>query len=141
MAVSLSQIQKVLQNYTKQVRRGTRLREKQAATSDEIKVKTSISPDRKRKQVIERVASEIITHLMNRDYQIGGVEDQVLNRLSREYGEPLMLGRESSGGRFVFHVIDQDTGTKVRTIEQDQTAGLAQKLVDITRELVDKTML
>lgn len=141
MTVSLSQIQKVLQNYTKQVQRGTRLREKEAATSDEIKVKASISPDRKRKQVIERVASEIITHLINRDYQIGGVEDQVLNRLSREYGEPLLLGRESSGDQFVFHVIDQDTGAKVRTIEQDQTAGLAQKLVDITRELVDKTML
>ncbi len=141
MTVYLSQIQKVLQTYTKQVQRGTRLREKEAATSDEVKVKASISPDRKRKQVIERVASEIITHLINRDYQTGGIEDQVLNRLSREYGEPLMMGRESSGGGFVFHVIDQDTGAKVRTIEPDQTAGLAQKLVDIARELVDKTML
>ncbi len=141
MTVSLSQIQKVLQNYTKQVQRGIRLREKESATSDEIKVKASISPDRKRKQVIERVASEIITHLVNRDYQIGGIEDQVLNRLSREYGEPLALGRESSGGVFVLHVIDQDTGAKVRTIEPDQTAGLVQKLVDITRELVDETML
>ncbi len=141
MTVSLSQIQKVLQNYTKQVQRGIRLREKESATSDEIKVKASISPDRKRKQVIERVASEIITHLVNRDYQIGGIEDQVLNRLSREYGEPLALGRENSGGVFVLHVIDQDTGAKVRTIEPDQTAGLVQKLVDITRELVDETML
>ena len=141
MTVSLSQIQKVLQNYTKQVQRGTRLREKKSTPRGESMVKAKISPEVKRKQVIERVVSEVLTHLVNREYQEGSVEEQILTRLTQEYGEPLMLGQESVSGRFVFHVIDQGTGAKARTIDSDESTGLAQKMVDITRELVDKTML
>jgi hypothetical protein len=142
MTVSLSQIQKVLQNYTKQVQRGTRLKEKESSPQGgESTVKAKISPEVKRKQVIERVASEIITHLVNREYQKESVEEQILTRLTQEYGEPLMIGQDSATGRFVFHVINQETGAKARTIDQDESTQLAQKMVDITKELVDKTML
>jgi len=117
------------------------LKEKESTPRGENTAKAKISPEGKRKQVIERVASEIITHLINREFQKGSVEEQILTRLTQEYGEPLMLGQESVSGRFVFHVIDQETGAKARTIDQDESTRLAQKMVDITRELVDKTML
>ena len=95
MTVSLSQIQKVLQNYTKQVQRGTRLKEKESTPQGESTVKARISPEVKRKQVIERVASEIIAHLVNRQYQKGSKNPQEGSPGLQEGPQVRPAGKES----------------------------------------------
>ncbi|MBW2061036.1 MAG: hypothetical protein JRI95_05655 [Deltaproteobacteria bacterium] len=141
MTVTLSQIQKVMQVYGKQVRKGVRLKQGSAAEQSKPADQLRVSAEVKRKQVVERVASEIIIHLINGNFQAGGVENEIMTRLSREYGEPLNLSQDIASGQLIFHTVDHERGEIIQTLDNRESGKLAQRMIEITREMVDQTML
>ncbi|MDY6850665.1 MAG: DVU0524 family FlgM-associated protein [Thermodesulfobacteriota bacterium] len=141
MTITSHQIHNVLRTYGKQLRRGARLNRVKQVDVGQIADKINISPEAKRRQVVERVASEIIFRLANQDLQGGGVEKEILATLSREYGRPLNVTYDQSSGGLSFNVVDTDRGEIVRTLDGEEADGLRQRLAEVTHQVVDRNML
>jgi hypothetical protein len=108
-----------------------------AETVDRIR----ISPEAKRLQVIDRVASEILFRLTEPKAQWGDVEEEIVTTLSKEYGQTLRLSYNADKEVFQFGVIDEDTGQTIKVLDDEEAAFLQNQLVDITRSVVDRNML
>jgi len=141
MTISSQQIQSVLRTYGKQLRRGFRLNRMKAANAAESVDRIRISPEAKRLQVIDRVASEILFRLTEPNAQWGEVEREIVDTLSNEYGQALKLSYDSEKEVFQFGVIDEESGEIIKMLEDEEAAFLQNRLVDITRSLVDRNML
>lgn len=141
MTITSHQIHNVLRTYGKQLRRGARLNRVRQVEMGQLADKISISPEAKRQQVVERVASEMIFRLANQDLRSGGVEKEILATLSREYGQPLNVTYDQSSASLSFNVVDTDRGEVVRTLDGEEAEGLRQRLAEVTHQIVDRTML
>jgi len=141
MTISPHQIHNVLRTYGKQLRRGDRLARIQTPESGSIEEKSRISPESKRQQVVGRVAAEIIFRLAAQSEKKDGAEKEALSALSREYGQPLRVTYDRSGGVFSFHVVDPERGEIVKNLDREESERLYNRLVEITRQAVDRTML
>ncbi|MBW2092236.1 MAG: hypothetical protein JRI34_08970 [Deltaproteobacteria bacterium] len=141
MTISLSQIQKVIQVYDKQTRNGVRIRRGRNVEQGRVEKKIPITSEDKRQQVIERVTTEIMAHLINGNFQEGGVESEIMTRLNQETGETLKLAQDHTTGQLIFHVIDNERGEIIRTLDQQESDRLMQRLIGMAREIVDQTML
>ncbi|MBW1709086.1 MAG: hypothetical protein JRG97_14290 [Deltaproteobacteria bacterium] len=141
MTISLSQIQKVMQIYGKQVRNGARLRQRSGSEQKQVDNSADVSTETKRTEVIDRVTSEIITKLVNGNLRPSDIESKIMTRLSQEFGENLSLIQDSSTGRFVFHAVDYERGEIIQELNEEESGELLQRLIEMTREIVDKTML
>ncbi|MFH1092193.1 MAG: DVU0524 family FlgM-associated protein [Pseudomonadota bacterium] len=141
MTISSHQIHSVLRTYGKQLRRGQRLnRIKQVETQQPIDT-IKISPEAKRKRVIEQVAVEILNRLADQGVRGEEVEKTIVGALSQEYGRPLTLRYDPAKGRFNFLVLDEDKPGGIKPLDEKETEGLNRRLVEITEEVVDRTML
>lgn len=140
MTVTLSQIHKVLQTYGKQVKKGARLKAQAKEESAPLVGRVRLSAEAKRKVVIERVATEIIARMAQGDVQPGSVESQVMDELSAEFGEQLALGLDQATGKFSFRVVDREHGRVARYLEEAESEVLTQRMIDQTKEKVDKNM-
>lgn len=141
MTISSYQIHSVLRTYGKQLRRGARLNRVKQVSSEQPADKINISPEAKRQQVIERVATEILARLAEPGPHDEGIEKDILASLSQEYGQPLRLGFDQAGGRFTFSIFNADQGEIIKMLDEKESAILQEKLVEITRRQVDRTML
>ena len=141
MTISSQQIHNVLRTYGKQLRRGLQLNRAKQAESGEKADKVSISSNAKRMMVVERVAEEIQLRLADPSTSNGEVEQQIIASLAEEYGQPLQLNYDPVHGRFKFDVIDESTGETVKSLTPEETETINQRLVQITRDMVNRTML
>lgn len=141
MTITSHQIHNVLRTYGKQLRRGARLNRVRQVEVGQLSDKISISPEAKRQQVVERVASEMIFRLANQDLRGEGAEKEILATLSREYGQSLNVTYDQSSASLSFNVVDTDRGDVIRTLDGEEAEGLRQRLVEVTHQIVDRTML
>jgi len=141
VTVSPSQLLKILQVYGKQRRPETPVEQDQAGVQDDGGVHVRVSAEARRRQVIERVSSEIISRLADKNYKPGGAETEILNRLNQAYGETLGLAREPGSGRLTFYVVNSEQGEIVRAVSAEESRRLSQDLLEITYSCVDQTML
>jgi hypothetical protein len=141
MTISSQQIHNVLRTYGKQLRRGLRLNRMKQAESVGTPDQVRISSEAKRMMVVERVAAEILLRLADPVNNKGEVEREIISSLNKEYGQPLRLGFDSEHDRFKFDVIDESTGEIVKSLTSEETMQLNQRLAQITKETVDRTML
>jgi len=130
-----------MQTYGKQVRNGIRIRQGRKIKNDNTETSAPVTARAKRRQTVERVAFEIVARLVNGNFQTDSIENEILNRLSREQGESLNLLQDKATGQIVFHVVNDERGEIVRTIDQKESERLMQRLIEITKEIVDQTML
>jgi hypothetical protein len=141
MTITSHQIHSVLRTYGKQLRRGMRINRMRAAEAAAGPDRVKISSEAKRRQVVERVASEILFRLADPGDKRQGVEKEIVDRLSQAFGRPLELSFDHEQGLFKFHVVDADTGYVSDTVTGEDAERLQHILVDVTRETVDQTMM
>jgi len=141
MTVSLSQVHKVLQIYGRQMNIGERLRRRARTLTNQSAIQPGISAETKRAVVVERVSSAIIDRMAEVDFSGEGVESQVLNDLSLEYGQPLILTQDALTGEFIFHIIDPVSRTILETLDRGECEALSRKMLSIAREIIDRTMI
>ena len=141
MTISSYQIHNVLRTYGRQLRKSPRQGPVKESQPEESTDRVRISPETKRLQVIEQVTMQILNNLAASGVQNEGVEAQVISRLSQEFGSPLALQYEGATGEFVFNIVDQERGEILRTLDPDESRQMNQRLVEVTREIVDQTML
>ena len=142
MSISSNQVHNVLRTYGKQLRRGLRLNRVKAfepgvTTTDKV----NISSEAKRKQVVERVASEIMFRLTDPTGTRGTMENEIMAKLSEEYGQTLSVNFDSSTNRLLFYATASDQEGAVKKLDNEQAARLERRLMEITTQMVDQTML
>ena len=141
MTISSNQIHNVLRTYGKQLRRGLRLNRIKASETDQTSDQVRISPEAKRLRVIDRVSAEILYRLTDPTHQLSETEQQVIDTLNEEHGSPLQISYDEAAGRFNFEELDADKGDKGKTLDETQIEKLNVRLVEITKQVVDRSMI
>ncbi len=145
MAITSYQVQNILRTYAKQLSRGQRLARSRSAKEPAPNDQVNISIEARRKQVIEKITSEIVANLGSRlpgsGQGLGGVEDQALAQLSQEYGKNLDVKADESSGRLMFRVVDQQKGDMVQELDPQESARLQERLYALTQDIIDRNMV
>lgn len=145
MAITSYQVQNILRTYAKQLSRGQRLARNRQTAEPRPGDQVNISIEARRKQVIEKITSEIVANLGSRlpglGQGLGGVEEQALAQLSQEYGQELDLKQDPGTGQLLFTVVEPDMGEAVQTLGAKESAKLQGRLYDITQEIIDDNMI
>lgn len=136
MAIKSLFVKNMLANYDRQLLNARRLaRYRRVMNGGEDHV--ALSRDARRKQMVQRVAREIIENLI-----ITGADNplvsEIKNQLEEETGENL---------RFAYPLVDQDlqifrvTDEGPTEVSSNERMSLLQRLWEITLDKVDETML
>ena len=145
MAITSFQVQNILRTYARQLSRGQRLARNRAATQSAPTDQVNISIEARRKQVIEKITSEIVTNIGSRipglSQGMGAVEDQALRQLSEEYGKQLDIHQDESSGQLLFKVVDQEKGEVIEDLPAEESNKLQERLFTITQKIVDQNMI
>jgi hypothetical protein len=145
MAITSYQVQNILRTYAKQLSRGQRLARSRAAKEPAPNDQVNISIEARRKQVIEKITSEIVANLGSRlpgsGQGLGGVEEQALAQLSQEYGKNLDIRPDEASGRLQFRVVDAQEGALVQELNPQESAKLQERLYTITQDIIDRNMV
>jgi hypothetical protein len=145
MAITSFQVQNILRTYAKQLSRGQRLARHRATSQPPPSDQVNISIEARRKQVIEKITSEIVTNIGSRlpgiSKAMGGVESQALRQLSQEYGKELDIYQDERTGRLLFKVIDPNTREVAEKISPEESTQLQERLFVITQQIIDQNMI
>ena len=145
MTITSFQVQNILRTYARQLSRGQRLARNRAASQTPANDQVNISIEARRKQVIEKITSEIVTSIGARvpgmAQGMGDLEDQALKQLSQEYGQDLDIYQDPSGGQLMFKVLNEQDGNVVQNLDAEESARLQERLYQITQGIVDSNMV
>jgi hypothetical protein len=145
MTITSFHVQNILRTYARQLSRGQRLARNRAANPTTANDQVNISIEARRKQVIEKITSEIVSSIGSRVPGIaqgmGGLEEQALKQLSQEYGQQLDLFQDAESGQLMFRVVDEQTGGVVQNLDSAKSVGLQERLYQITQGIVDSNMV
>lgn len=136
MVISSYQVNNVLRVYKGQLRHS---KIANITNNNETRMpdKVSISPEAKRKAIIERVTSDIVDRLVQNGPH-NNVEKEVFKKLESEYGGHLAIGQEDSIG-LLFKEIDEN-GETTNSLSIEDSKFLTQKLEEITKDTVSENL-
>ena len=138
MIIGDFQVQHVLRSYSRQLAEGPRVSkakvENKTTQNDEI----TLSPEGKKRLLADKITREIITQFSNGS-EMTPTGRHVLERLSREVGQPLQLSYSEEQG--MLFVVPDDTGQGTRILSGSENEGLKKRLFDITQSTVYNDLL
>jgi hypothetical protein len=138
MIIGDFQVQHVLRSYSRQLAEGSRVSkakvENKISQHDEI----TLSPESKKRQLADKITREIITQFSNGS-EMTPTGRQVLERLSREVGQPLQLSYSEEQG--MSFVVPDEPGQGTRVLSGPENEELKKRLFDITQSTVYNDLL
>jgi hypothetical protein len=137
MVISTYQVNNVLRVYGDQLRQN-RLSSKVKAGENPAPDRLDISTGAKRQAVIEKVASAVVERIVTYGPQ-DEMEKEVFKKLEDSYGAPLVI-EQGHPEELLFKVIDGE-GETINALSIEDSSFLTHKLMEITRETVDKNMI
>ena len=145
MTITSFQVQNILRTYARQLSRGQRLARTRAAQQTPANDQVNISIEARRKQVIEKITSEIVSSIGAKvpgmGQGMGGLEEQALKQLSQEYGQNLDIYQDAGSGQLMFKIVAGQEGEPVQNLDVDESARLQERLYQITQSIVDSNMV
>lgn len=145
MTITSYQVQNILRTYARQLSRGQRLARAKASVETTQSDRVNLSIEARRKQVIEKITSEIVSNIGARlpglQESWGGVEETALKQLSDEYGQPLGTYQNEQTGQIMFNILDERSGEVAKELSLDESAKLQDRLYRITQDIIDENML
>ena len=126
-------LQKVLRTYHRQLGEASRLSRKQVNKKSAQQDSATISQERMKGRLTDRIAQEIINQIL------AGAErnetlEAIMSQLSKEYGKPLHVGTD--GQNLVFKVLGKGNGEEAENLSPAENAELNKKFIDITKGIV-----
>lgn len=138
MSIQPVNVRLMLRTYGKQLTSAKRLaRFKRALALSGAQDMVSISREAKRKELVERIAQEVIENLLVNG-QDNPVVDRVLADLEQELGERVLFDYPLDGGEIQ---ILRQTPEGPQEVQTDEKMRIMRKLWEITLSKVDDTML
>lgn len=132
-------VQHVLRAYTQQLSTKSRISKeklaKQAGQRDEV----TISKESKKMLIIDKIAEEIVSQLVSGSPR-SETGKAVLERLSKEYGQPLDVTSEDGRG-IIFRVLSEESGGFNKSLSPEENKFLMQKLYDVTKSFIHEHLV
>ena len=89
--------------------------------------------------MVDTISQEMLNHLTQTSER-NGTAQEILNRLSQEYGKPLEVDLKENEN-LVFKVMDQAGKEVVDTLSPMDSEQLKNRLLDITKTIVSNNLL
>ena len=138
MVITSYHIQNVLRTYSRQISEGSRLarsrKPEKAGQNDFVKISSEAH-----KRYVDTISQEMLNHLTQTSER-NGTAQEILNRLSQEYGKPLDVDLKENEN-LVFKVMDQAGKEVVDTLSPMDSEQLKNRLMDITKTIVSNNLL
>lgn len=141
MTISTYQVQNILRSYGKMLgRKQAAARSPEAAQAQTPLDKVDISSGAKRRQVINKIAQEIIGQVTSQPHGKNPIERDALGQLTQEYGKPLEVFRNTDGS-LRFAVVDPGAKNIVDELSPEENQRLGERFTEIARSIVDQNMI
>jgi hypothetical protein len=98
----------------------------------------TISPESKKKSLAAKISQEIVNNLTKNSPR-DRMADEVMNQLSRTYGQSLNV-EEKTGEGLAFMVASEKQGDPPRYVSREENETLRQKLLDIAQTIVYRNL-
>jgi hypothetical protein len=98
-----------------------------------------ISTEARKRYMIEKISQEMVQNLGSGPER-NNTAQEILNRLSREYGQPLDVALKEDQG-LVFKVLGQDDGQALAALSPADSEQLKTRLMDITKAVISDNLL
>ncbi len=139
MVITSYHIQNVLRTYSQQISEGSRLARSRKSDKGEQNDFVKISSEARKRHMVDTISQEMLNHLTQTSER-NGTAQEILNRLSQEYGKPLEVDRKENE-YLVFKVMDQAGKEVVDTLSPMDSEQLKNRLIDITKTIVSNNLL
>ena len=134
MVISNFQVHHVLRAYSQQLAERSRIFKSRGNPDSPQKDQVTLSPESKERIMIDKIAHEFVNQLAARPER-NEMAQQILKRLSQEYGQPLDV--ETDHGEVVFFKIVNEAGEGVpERLSPAVNEQLRKRLYDITQSFV-----
>ncbi len=137
MVISAYQVNNVLRVYGDQLRQ-SKLSNRPKDTGTQPHDKISISTGARRKTIIDQITSNIVEKITEHGPH-DNVEKEVFEKLENEYGGNLTVSGENPN-ELIFKEIDEN-GETINSLSIEDSKFLTNKLIEITKETIDKNMM
>jgi hypothetical protein len=139
MVITSYHIQNVLRTYSQQSSEGNRLARFRRPEKGEQHDIVRISNEARKQYMVDTISQEMLDHLTGTSER-NGTAQEILDRLSQEYGKPLEVGLKEDEN-LIFKVMDQERKEVVDTLSPRDNEQLRHRLMDITRTIVSSNLL
>jgi hypothetical protein len=134
MVISNFQVHHVLRAYSQQLAERSRISKSRGNPGSPQKDQVTLSSESKARIMIDKVAQEFVSQLAARPER-NEMAQQILKRLSQEYGQPLDV--ETDHGEVVFFKVVNEAGEGVpERLSPAVNEHLRTRLYDITQSFV-----
>jgi hypothetical protein len=138
MVITSYHIQNILRTYSQQLSEGTRLARTRKMDRVDRNDLVKISTEARKQYMIEKISQEMVQNLGS-GLERNNTAQEILNRLSQEYGQPLDVALLENQG-LIFQ-IRQDSSPVRETLSPADSEQLKTRLMDITKTVVSNNLL
>ena len=134
MIINNYQVQSTLRAYGQQLADKTRLTKVKAPPKNGPKDEVIFSPEGKKRLMAEKISHQIIQQF-NNGSELGSTHQEILSRLSQEYGQPVKVERKGGEG-LLFKISDGGSSADARSASPEESEKIERKLFEITQSIV-----
>jgi hypothetical protein len=139
MVITSYHIQNILRTYSQQLSEGTRLARTRKMDKVDRDDFVKISTEARKRYMIEKISQEMVQNLGS-GLERNNTAEEILNRLSREYGQPLDVDLKEDQG-LVFKIKGRDDGQVPESLSPAASEQLKTRLMDITKAVISNNLL
>lgn len=134
MTITNFDVQQILRTYHRQLGERSRLSGEKVNKRFVPQDAVTISPESKKRLLTDKIAQQILNRFLNTPERNETMQD-IINRLSQEYGKPLDLSADD-GQNFIFKVLNKENGQGEGSLSPAENEQLKKRFIDITKSIV-----
>lgn len=133
MIITNYHVQHVLRAYSRQLADGPRV-SRDKLTKMTQKDEVTLSAESKKMLMVDKIVNQLILQLRD-DQERNETGQEILKRLSQEFGKPLDVGSDNGNG-LTFKILNPSNGGPAEYVSPAEAEALKKKLFEIARSVV-----
>jgi len=134
MVITNFYLQHILKAYSQQLSNRTRVSRDKARETTVQRDEVILSQESKKKMMADKVILQLISQLTGYTER-NETAQEILNRLSEEYGRPLDVSASEEEG-IVFKVLSEPSGEVLGSLPSEENEKMKKRLLEVTRSIV-----
>jgi len=134
MIITNYYVQHILKTYSQQLSVRSRISKEKISKHVVQKDEVTISEESKKRMIVDKITHEIVGQLTNGSER-NATSQEILNRLSQEYGHDLDVTTDNGEG-IIFKVLNETSGGVIQYLPPTENEQLRRRLFDIAQSVV-----